>query len=60
MSIEYQKQNDRVTKVVRDGEQIGVITNHRGNLGYRIFGEPIGGTVASADEAKKQIEEHFN
>ena len=60
MSIEYQKQNERVTKVLRDGEQIGVITNRNGNLGFRIFGEPVGGTVQSADEAKKQIEAHFN
>ncbi len=60
MSIEYEKQNERVTKVLRDGEQIGVITNHNGSLGYRIFGEPIGGSVESPEEAKKQIEEHFN
>lgn len=60
MSIEYQKQNDRVTKVLRDGEQVGVITNRNGTLGFRIFGEPVGGSVESRDEAKKQIEEHFN
>ena len=60
MSIEYEEQNERLTKVLSDGDQIGVITNRNGQVGFRIFGEPIGGTVNSVDEAKTAIEKHFD
>lgn len=59
MSIDYEKQNERLTKVLRDGDQIGVITNRNGQVGFRVFGEPIGGNVDSVDDAKKAIEGHF-
>jgi len=59
MAIEYEKQNDRLTEVKRDGEQVGVITNRNGQIGFRIFGEPIGGNVESVEAAKSAIETHF-
>lgn len=59
MSIQYDEQNERVTRILRDGEQIGVITNHNGKIGFRIFGETVGGNVQSVDEAKSAIEKHF-
>lgn len=59
MSIEYEKANERLTKVISDGDQVGVITNRNGQIGFRIFGEPIGGNVQSEDEARSAIEKHF-
>lgn len=59
MAIEYEEANDRLTKVMNDGDQVGVITNRNGQFGFRIFGEPIGGNVDSPADAKAVIEKHF-
>lgn len=60
MSLTYESKDDRVTEVQKDGKRIGVITDHNGSVGYRIFGAPVGGSAHTVEEAKKAIESHFN
>ena len=60
MQLQFEEMNDRVTNVLKDGERVGVITERNGQIGYRIFGEPVGGTCQSQEDARKQIEAHFN
>lgn len=60
MSLQYEEKNDRVTNVLKDGERVGVITERNGRVGFRIFGEPVGGNCDSRDDARKQIEAHFD
>ena len=56
MSITYGDENNGVMPILKDGKQIGVITEHNGETGFRIFGEPLAGNAPSLEEAKKAIE----
>lgn len=57
MSIQYEPRNDRVTAVVKDGKQIGVITAQPdGKTGFTLFGTPYRGAVETEDEARQQVE----
>lgn len=60
MSLTYESRNERVTEVRKDGERVGVITEHNGQIGFRVFGAPVSGNVDSVEDAKKALEAHFN
>jgi len=58
--ITFEDKNDALTAIMKDGEQIGVITHRAGQVGYRIFGEHFAGNARSVEEAKKAVQRHFN
>ncbi|HUH11772.1 MAG TPA: hypothetical protein VMK65_01625 [Longimicrobiales bacterium] len=57
MSIQYEPRDDRVTAVLKDGKQIGVITAQPdGKTGFTLFGTPHRGAVQDETEARQQVE----
>lgn len=57
MTIRYESRNDRVTAVLKDGKQIGVITQQPdGRAGFTLFGTPHRGAAKSEEEARSQVE----
>lgn len=57
MSIQYEPRNDRVTAVMKDGKQVGVITAQPdGRTGFTLFGTPHRGAVDDEDTARQQVE----
>ena len=59
MDLQFEDKNDRVTSVLKNGDRVGVITERNGEIGYRIFGEPVGGNVDDREEARQAFREHF-
>lgn len=57
MAIQYEPRNDRVTAVLRDGKQIGVITHQPdGQTGFTIFGTPHRGAERTEEDARHRLE----
>ena len=61
MSIEYERQNERVIVAKRDGEEVAKIVEvPGGNTSYRLNdGSKRGGPVEDVEEAKKNIESYL-
>ena len=61
MSIEYERENERVVVAMRDGEEIARIVEVPGGAtSYRLNdGSKRGGRVDDIDEAKKNIESYL-
>lgn len=60
MELTYERVNDRVVHAYRDEDKVAAITEApSGQTGFRVFGEKLGGTVDSVEEAKQALEEYF-
>jgi len=61
VSIDYERENERVLLAKRDGEEVArIVTTPSGKTSYRIEdGSHKGGPVDDEDSARKAIEKHF-
>ena len=61
MSIEYEKENERVIVAMQEGEEVArIVQVPGGSTSYRLNdGSKRGGRVADVEEAKKNIESYM-
>ncbi len=61
VSIEYERENERVLLAKQDGEEVArIVTMPSGKVSYRIQdGSHKGGPAKDEDSAKKAIEKYF-
>lgn len=56
MSVTFESRNERLTAVMKNGKQVGIITvTPTGQYGYSLFGTPHQGPAKDEQEAQEAV-----